>query len=128
MAKLNIECVRDIMLVIEDKPYKETYNISTLHECLPPYSDDELEYCCYKLYEAGLLELRIIEACRYNGYAIKSINELTFDGHEFLETIRPKTVWDKTKSIISQAGTASLNIISDVASNCATELISNLIK
>lgn len=70
----------------------------------------------------------IVDSYRYNGYAIKSINELTFDGHEFIETIRPKTVWDKTKHIVSQAGTASLAVISDIASSCATEFISSLIK
>jgi hypothetical protein len=59
MAKLNIECIRDIMLALEDKPYKETYDVSTLHEHLPQYSNDELEYCCYKLYEAGFLELSV---------------------------------------------------------------------
>lgn len=128
MAKLNIECVRDILLAVEDKPYKETYNITTLHEHLPQYSHDELEYCCYKLYEAGLLELMTFDSCQYNGYAIKSINELTFDGHEFIQTIHPKTVWDRTKHIISQAGTASLAIVSDVASSYTTKLISNLIK
>ena len=128
MAKLNIECVRDILLAVEDKPYKETYSISTLHERLPQYSHDELEYCCYKLYEADLLELLTVDNAPYDGYAIKSVKELTFDGHTFIETIRPQTVWDKTKHIISQAGIASLNIISDVASNYANELLSNLIK
>lgn len=128
MAKLNIECIRDIMLALEDKPYKETYDVSTLHEHLPQYSNDELEYCCYKLYEAGFLELSVTKICGYQGYAIKSIKELTYIGHEFIEKIRPDTVWNKTKNIISKVGTTSLGIVADVASNCANDFIFNLLK
>lgn len=127
MAKLNIDCIRDIMLAIEEKPYKQTYTISKLSELLP-YEDDELEYCCYKLYEASFLELTVVDICNYPGYPIKSINELTYNGHEFLETIRPESVWAKTKHAISKAGSYSLDLIAEIAKTYSIELFQDLIK
>lgn len=124
--RLNIDCVRDIMLAVEEKPYKQTYTVSKLSEYLP-YTEDEIEYCCYKLYEASFLELIVVNTCS-SGYAIKSINELTYSGHEFLESIRPKSVWKKTKHVLAEIGSFSLSLAEEIAKSYSIDLLQNIPK
>ncbi len=55
---------------------------------------------------------------------IKSINDLTFVGHEFLEDIKSDNTWNKTKSVAKNIGTFSLHTLKDISA----EVISDLIK
>ena len=46
---------------------------------------------------------------------------ITYAGHEFLETIRLKTVWDKTKKVVSQVGSSTLKFVESTAQMMLTE-------
>ena len=114
--KLNIDCIRDIMIVIEDLDFKQSINIDRLCECLPNYSEDELHYTSLKLYEAGFIDAIVISIMSVPGEMIKCINELTYNGHVFLDNIRNDNVFAETKSRIAKAvGSASIDVIAQVA-------------
>ena len=55
--KLNPDCMRDILLVMEDIPYDESLSFSKLSNELTSYNEDALRYSCLKLYEAGFIEV-----------------------------------------------------------------------
>ena len=40
--KLDINCVRDVLLAVEDNDYNNSLSLSSLHDKLPNYSLDEL--------------------------------------------------------------------------------------
>ena len=51
------------------------------------------------------------------------INDITFYGHEFLNTVRPKTVWENTREISGKLGVKSISSLSQIASQIVTQLI-----
>ena len=53
-----------------------------------------------------------------------NVKRLSVSGHEFLENIRQDTNWNKTKEVAKSAGSTSIEILSNVASNLITALIS----
>lgn len=46
---------------------------------------------------------------------IKQIAGMTYEGHEFLDTIREKTGWDKTKEIAKKTGAGSIKLLGEIA-------------
>lgn len=48
-----------------------------------------------------------------------NIYDISYQGHQFLESIRPESVWKKTKTIVSTVGNHSLKFIEDTAQKCA---------
>lgn len=91
---------------------------------LSDYAEDELHYTCLKLYEGGYLNAMLISTLGFASPMIARVQDLTFKGHEFIETIRPKPIYNKAKSkIASTVGSASLEILSSVASSIATKML-----
>lgn len=43
------------------------------------------------------------------------ISSITFEGHQFLDTIRPDSVWEKIRTICEKTGLKSIATIMDVA-------------
>lgn len=119
--KLNYDCIRDVLLYLEEN--LELNNSIYLENIKLDYSSDDIYYSVQKLEEIGYINARIIKA---DGVAILDaiIFDITFYGHEFLNTIRPKTVWEKTKDISGKLGTKSISAITQIASQIAAQLIS----
>ena len=108
--KLIHDCVRDVMLYIEDNLKLDCIlDISEIQNNLTSYSIEDITYTCEKLDEAGYLETK-----RYiTGDAI--ILKMTYNGHQFLDTIRDDGIWKETKSKISKLASVSLPVIQQVA-------------
>ena len=121
--KLNPDCIRDILLTVESNDFGAYMTLDRLSEKLPIYSRDELHYCCLKLHEGNYLELLTVNMLGTHLPGIKSIFDLTFEGHEFLENIKSDTNWNKTKTIAKEVGSFSLNTVKDIA----VQVISNVI-
>ena len=60
-------------------------------------------------------------------FSMMDVNSITYAGHKFIESIRPQTIWDKTKSIISKVGTHTLKFVEDTAQKIAVEYAKSLI-
>lgn len=109
--KLNQDCIRDLLLYLEDNlSYTTEININTL--TLKNYSEEELVYTAERLIEADFLF-----CIQSRGFEIPVIiaRNITYEGHQFLDNIRDDGVWKQTKKIASKLSSASIQIISNVA-------------
>ena len=77
------------------------------------HSDSEIGYHCYIMGEAGLLKVAVTITYRDSGPEALPVN-LTWFGHEFLDTAREPDCWDKAKEIVRKAGGASIQIWMEV--------------
>lgn len=121
--KLNPDCVRDILLTIENHPVPMNLNFYNFCDLLPNYSKDEILYCCKRLHEANYLNLKFVSIPNYTPQ-LDGIGDLTFYGHEFLENIKNDSNWNKTKNIASKVGSFSFEVIKEIS----TSVISDVIK
>ena len=115
--RLNHECVRQIMLLIEsDIPYNHYLTKSGLinNERLSSFTEEEILYAILRLNEAGFINCNIQPA---DGIPIYNLflSGLTWSGHEFLDNIRDNKVWAFVKQIASKTTSASLPILAQLA-------------
>lgn len=121
--RLNPDCIRDILLTVEDNTSFEDFldfENATDYEQLSSYSTDEVLYHIKQCELSGLLT----KVSWYLGGSCL-IHDLSPYGHEFLANIRSNTNWNKTKEITKKVGTTSLNAMIQIASNVISELIKN---
>lgn len=119
--KLNPDCIRDILLTVEDNTsFGEflEFEDSSNYKYLSSYTNDEVLYHIKQCELSGLLT----KVSWFLGGSCL-IHDLSPYGHEFLANIRSNTNWNKTKEITKKVGTTSLNAIIQIASNVISELI-----
>lgn len=116
--KLNPDCIRGILLTVEEKCNFDTpweYDRDTFEsEYLAEFSHEEIVYHIKQASVSGLIE----NVHYYDGGATVLIGDLTPLGHEFLANIRAKSLWNKVKS---KATDASLSILMELAKRAATD-------
>jgi len=116
--KLNHECVRDLLLTIEEEvPFNGLLRLDRLEQfsTLSNYSHEEILYCLSKLHEAKFIhakEIRFLE-----GLKDIYVQELTWDGHAFLDNIRDPKVWKKVKEKASFLKSVSISMLGELGSN-----------
>ena len=119
--KLNIDCIRDLLLAIEsevnfaeDLKYPSV-NINSLckSDFLKKYQKQDICYTALKLNEGGFIDL----TSTYGDNRITSIliDSLTYEGHQFLESIKSPNVWAKTKNKAAKIGSFAIDVISEIA-------------
>lgn len=113
--KLDVDCVRAVLFELEKLPFNSETNILRMHNSIPGFSQDEIEYACLKLHEADFVELSTVHTLGNCVPRVCSITGLTFKGHEFLEQIREPSRWEKVKEVAKNVGSYSLPILSDIA-------------
>lgn len=121
--KLDPDCVRAVLMAVESLDYGEHTNPDKLHDLLPEYSVEQLEYTCLMLGDGGYLELITVDLPMQYTPGVKAVTSLTYVGHEFIANIRKDTVWNGVKNIAIKIGTTSLSGLSQIAANVVTELI-----
>lgn len=127
--KFEPEIVRNIMLDIEElhlppKPF--VFSDSEKFNRAKKYDLNVIAYHCDKLQEAGYLNWKPQYADNrlYMGF----ITGLTYDGHQFLDSVRSPKIWRETKTRAEKVGIFTLDFISKTASNIITEVISKQIQ
>lgn len=123
--KLDITCVRDILLYVETLPFNCTATARQLCENFPTYSEEDITYNCLKLIEGGYLDGITVSMPRQYLPDIKCVVCMTFKGHQFLETIRPDTVFQKTKNALVSAGTFSFDVVAKIGTAILTQMIAS---
>ncbi|MCT6891898.1 MAG: DUF2513 domain-containing protein [Lactobacillus sp.] len=122
--RLNQDCVRSVMLFIEDKnefgSFLDLDNFLSAKE-LREYKPEEIKYVLAKLSETNYLHDRIEWV--NNEIAEYSTGALTWEGHKFLDTIRDNKVWSKTKKITNKFASVSISMVENIASQVITNLI-----
>ncbi len=106
--KRDYELIRKILLEVE----------ANNGQCLV-YSNLHETYQCAIMKDAGLLDGLIHE----NADAF--VSRLTWDGHDFLDSIREETVWKKIKKEIGdKAGQVPFEILKDLAISASRAFLS----
>lgn len=117
--KLDANCVRDVLLAVESAPYGQQIDIEKLQNMAPGWTENELEYTCLKLKEAGYLDAYFDQCLGDVLPYLCWINCLTYRGHEFLETIRSDSNWEQVTAIAKKAGIFSLKALADIGKSVA---------
>lgn len=111
--KLDINCVRDVLLVMEDIPRGEALTGSEMRQILDEYSADDVDYTCLKLMEKGFIKAKI-KFTPTNFYIIE-LQDITISGHDFISSIRPQKVWDKILERVGKVGSITLDTLPSIA-------------
>ena len=119
--KLNPDCIRDILLTIEDNTgfgKYMSYNLNSTYDLLQKYTFDEVRYHIDQCELSNLIT-------KVNKFIDGSclVQDLSPSGHQFLADIRSDNNWNKTKSIAKTVGTSSLTAIKEIATNVIAEVI-----
>lgn len=125
--RLNPDCVRDVLLELEKLEYNFHSTPDVLCYALPKYSYEDIQYTCLKLYEGDYIKANVERIPNFTLPVVFEIFDITFQGHEFLNTIRGKDVWDKLTYLGKSVGSLSLEVIKNVGSSIAISLISSQI-
>lgn len=121
--KLNNDCVRDILLTLEEVctfENKFIYDIaSPPPHLLEEYSREEVLYHIRQCEHSALL----LEPLYYYGGNLVEISDLSPSGHEYLANIRSDNIWNKTKKVASEIGATSLSAMVQISSQIITAII-----
>ncbi|MCU7712980.1 DUF2513 domain-containing protein [Priestia sp. JV24] len=116
--KLDQECVRYLLLTIEEEVLFNQYLwIEDLlrFQLLEKYSEEELLYTVLKLKEANFIDAHIESVESGSVITNAYVSQMTWHGHEFLDTIRDPEVWKQTKVAVSKVAGVSLSMLATVA-------------
>lgn len=115
--KRDMGLVRSILLEIEQQEAGYVQYSSDIKK----YAKDEINYHIYIMLQAGLLAGNSIESqASFIPRDFAGIH-LTWQGHEFLESARDETRWEKAMNMVkSQGGSVTIGVL--------TQLLSSLMK
>ena len=129
--KLNLDCLRDTLIVIEENHHifvdddgyieKGTLWIDDLCSKLSSYVKEDIFYAIFNLEQAGYINASI----NWIGSCVQdcAINYMTYSGHEFLDKIRDDNRWHRVKTGLSVIRDFSLSAISSVAEGMTSAAI-----
>lgn len=121
--KLNHDCIRDLLLFIENNlEYGFYIDINSVQ--INDYSKEEILYSADKLYEAGYISADRRITIGSKGLPQINVKSITWNGHQFLDNVRDRNVWENTKGILSKFSSVSIGVVNNVA----TQIISSFVK
>lgn len=122
--KLNLDCMRDVLIEMEKAEYGEPLYPKHIYDALPRYSEDEIDYSIVKMNEAGFIKASIHSHVGYD-YTIVRLDDITYQGHQFLANIRSDTIWNDVKEVSKKVGSNSLQAVTQIATSIITALINH---
>ena len=96
--KRDMDLIREILIRIESWDLRQMGDLDFTN-----YSRAEVDYNLELTFSAGLINGSPI-AWALDNTLVSSILGLTWEGHDFLDAIREKSVWDETKRTIEGSG------------------------
>ncbi|WP_432226906.1 DUF2513 domain-containing protein [Limosilactobacillus fermentum] len=123
--KLKHDCVRYVLLTLEAQGLDMLHSGVELSQLLPEmvnsrYSEDDITYTLLQL-----LDGKYINA-DYQKYALGFsliVFDITWSGHELLDSIRDDEVWNQTKKVTSSIKSVSIGVLKNVATAVLTGII-----
>ena len=107
--KLDKDLVREILLAIEASDHDPG---GWMNLDVAGHSLQEISYHVQLLDEAGFLQANGLHTNRGHAWLPK---RLTYQGHEFLDTVRDGEIWQLTKETAAKAGAASVQALFAIA-------------
>lgn len=135
--KLNPDCIRDTLLYLEENLSYTTGQISMEHteinisklveEMVAKYSytKEESQYAIEKLLEVGYIKAKDVSHDKCGYIIFGNIYDVAWSGHDFLNNIRPKSIWDATKAGASKLGLMSIHALTTISNKIVEEVITN---
>jgi hypothetical protein len=118
--KIDPDLVRTILLKVETDDLGKDEKIDL---DLPGHDYEQVNYHVGQLIQAGYLQ----------GYSTPDLDDeslrfevtaMTWNGHQYIETIRDNRIWSKTKSAIAEKGGAmTIEILTAVAIQMAKQVV-----
>lgn len=135
--KLTNDLIRDTLLCIETKlesftddanrfNFKSKIHWKNIYEddfLNSKYLIDDIKYCIIQLGEANLIEIVIYG--RKDKISFLDIDNITWDGHMFLNSIRDESLWSEIKSKIGNTAKVSISVISKVVAELGATYLKN---
>mgnify|MGYP004470054241 CR=1 FL=1 len=123
--KLKQDCVRYVLLSLEDQNFKMTQRPVQGMEIAnvlqnENYSVEDIRYTLLQLYDGGFLIARPLQTKLATDVVV---SDISWKGHELLDSIRDDEVWKQTKKATSGLKSVSIGILSNVASTVLTGII-----
>ena len=131
--EINIDCLREVLqYCVDNIDYQESndddweakhVNLIMLYDSdlKYRYTKKEIMYSVVKLEECHFIKVfqkfppdrPYLERC--------TIEDVTFRGHQFLDSIKDPTIWEKTKSVAKTVGNHTLSFLEGTAHDIAVE-------
>ncbi len=126
--KLNIDCIRDVLIFLEenleisDDLEIKSQNLYAIFNGLEgKYKESEIAYTLLKLKEGCYIQAQTLMGSGIISNII--VSSITYEGHQFIESIRSEKVFKEVKNKLGKVGNFALDIVQKVAVNCAVSLI-----
>ena len=110
--KLNNDCIRDILLFIEETTDNDNLCVSSsdIIDNLTGYKPSEILY-----HIREIDKYKYVTDVSYSDDEPDYVGDLSPQGRNFVNNVRNNNVWESTKKLISKLGSASLPVISSIA-------------
>lgn len=99
--KRDLDLIRLLLLDFEKLRLNDCIDPSRLE--LPPWSEDEIIYNCFRMRESGLIAAADLSSGSGKNILVMS---LTSAGHDYLDAVRDASIWGKVKSRLALEGEA----------------------
>ena len=121
--KRDMDLVRVILMRVEERT-------KTKMRDLLPDPDDEEERQRYSYHIKMLVDERLLDGRAFS--SMKNTDwsdlELRWPGHEFLNTLRDPSVWEKTKEVSRKAGGGGLQVMLEIGRTIIVEAAKEQLK
>ena len=132
---LNYDCIRDVLLYLENTLGYTSNQVSMEHKrltintvadaLLPLYTKEDVQYTIEKLFEAKYIRFVNISTDSRKYIANCYIDDITWEGFNFLNNIREKSIWEATKDGAKKVGVMSVSAISMISFEIVKAVITN---
>lgn len=118
--RLNVECVRDILLFIEKSTDNDSLYVFSeeIINTLTEYSDSDIYYHIRQIHKYNY-----VDTVYYADNEPQIIGDLTPKGRDFVDNIRDNKVWTSTKKALSSITSVSLPILSSLAEKQLSKIL-----
>lgn len=129
--KLNSDCVRDTLIYIEEHLQMNEYNrikeislLSITKGLIDKYEENDIAYTVFQLIDANFIKGNINTPGR-NNKVVANIYDITWTGHDLLNSIRPQPVWNAVKQNAANLGIKSIRGLASLAGNIVNAVATN---
>lgn len=112
--RLDYDFIRQLLFVFEEKlDGKTNFTYKNIEDWILDVDKGKLFYHVKYLADANYIQITDFSFSTGSSYII----DLTPKGHEFLNNIRDKNIWSKTKEAIGPFGSVAISAVSEVAAS-----------
>lgn len=108
--KRNMDLVREILLSAEALEHGYVNDAPKIDG----YTEDQVGHHVYLMEQAGLVEAADSSSLESDS-PIALLISVTWQGHDFLDSVRDPEIWKQTKDIAERAGGYSIALLGDLA-------------